>query len=222
MKKLLLNVAMIAIVATAFTSCKDGKKDATTGEDKDAVEATDSAIDYKVNTETSVIHWMGEKPTGTHTGTIKLSNGTLAVNNKMIEAGKFNIDMNSIENQDLEGEAKANLESHLKGTVEGKEGDFFNVNKYPDATFELTGVTTENGKTMVNGNLTMKEKTNNISFPAAVTFEGDNMTLKSEKFMIDRTKWDVNYGSKSLFDNLGDKFISDNIELQIELQAKNM
>jgi len=40
--------------------------------------------------------------------------------------------------------------------------------------------------------------------------------------MIDRTKWDVNYGSKSLFDNLGDKFISDNIELQIELQAKNM
>jgi len=222
MKKLLLNVAMIAIVATAFTSCKDGKKDATTGEDKDAVEATDSAIDYKVNTETSVINWMGEKPTGTHTGTIKLSNGTLAVNNKMIEAGKFNIDMNSIENQDLEGEAKANLESHLKGTVEGKEGDFFNVNKYPDATFELTGVTTENGKTMVNGNLTMKEKTNNISFPAAVTFEGDNMTLKSEKFMIDRTKWDVNYGSKSLFDNLGDKFISDNIELQIELQAKNM
>jgi len=222
MKKLLLNVAMIVFVATAFTSCKDEKKDATTGEEKDAVAATDSAVDYEVDTEMSVINWMGEKPTGTHTGTIKLSNGTLAVNNEMIEAGKFNIDMNSIENQDLEGEAKANLESHLKGTVEGKEGDFFNVNKYPDATFELTGVTTENGKTMVNGNLTMKEKTNNISFPAAVTFAGDNMTLKSEKFMIDRTKWDVNYGSKSLFDNLGDKFISDNIELQIELQAKNM
>ena len=71
----------------------------------------------------------------------------------------------------------------------------------------------------MKGNLTIKGKTNPVSFNATVSYPGDTMFLKSEKFKIDRTKWDVNYGSKSVFDNLGDKFISDDMELQIELHA---
>ena len=139
--------------------------------------------------------WEGAKPMGKHHGTIKLSSGTIHVNSGNVEAGNFVIDMNSINDEDLEGDKKANLEAHLKGTVEGKEGDFFNVKEYPTAKFEMTGI--ENN--VVKGNLTIKDKTNAIEFPATVTMEGDKMMLKSETFEIDRTKWDVNFGSKSVF-----------------------
>lgn len=219
MKKQILNFAVIAFTAMAFTSCKENKNEATTTEEKEVAEVEATAVDYNVNTEKSTIMWKGEKPTGSHNGTIAISKGSIAVNDGDVQAGKIIIDMNSIVNLDLEGKGKESLEAHLKGTVEGKEGDFFNVNKYPTASFELTGISEKEGKTMVSGNLTIKDKTNNIEFPAAVSFTGNDMSLISEEFAIDRTKWDVNYGSKSVFDNLGDKFINDDMEIKIELYA---
>ena len=128
--------------------------------------------------------------------------------------------MKSINDEDLEGEKKENLEAHLKGTVEGKEGDFFNVNKYPTASFELTGMEAMGDHTMVQGNLTIKDKTNHIEFPANVNMDVDKVMIESKPFTIDRTQWNVNYGSKSVFDNLGDKFINDDIELTISLVAE--
>ena len=73
---------------------------------------------------------------------------------------------------------------------------------------------------MLSGNLTLKDATNNISFPVSTNMEGNTMILKSETFTIDRSKWNVKYGSKSFFDNLGDKFINDDIELTINLIAE--
>lgn len=72
---------------------------------------------------------------------------------------------------------------------------------------------------MINGNLTIKDKTNPIEFPATVSEQGNSVTIKSEPFMIDRTKWGVNYGSKSVFDNLGDKFIDDDMEITVSIVA---
>ncbi|MCH2489630.1 MAG: YceI family protein [Flavobacteriales bacterium] len=218
MKKVVLNIALVAFASLAFVACKDDKN-STTQEEQEVVEASEAAATYTVNTEKSVIKWQGEKPTGSHNGTIQLASGTVEVQDQSIEAGNFTIDMNSIVDLDLEGESKQNLEAHLKGTVEGKEGDFFNVTEYPTATFELTGVSEQDGKTMVSGNLTMKDQTHNVTFPASVSFNENTMSLQSETFAIDRTKWGVNYGSKSVFDNLGDKFINDEIELTIELHA---
>jgi polyisoprenoid-binding protein YceI len=103
--------------------------------------------------------------------------------------------------------------------VEGKEGDFFNVMQYPTATFEVTGVADEAGKTMMSGNLTMLSISQNISFPVQVTSQDNMIQVKSETFTIDRTKWGINYGSKSIFDNLGDKFINDNMEITIDVTA---
>ena len=182
---------------------------------EDAAEPTEMATEYTVDTSASQIMWEGAKPTGKHNGTIMLSSGTNHLNEGNVEAGEFVIDMNSINDEDLEGEDKANLEAHLKGTVEGKEGDFFNVKEYPTAKFEMTGY--ENN--MVKGNLTIKDKTHAIEFPATVTMEGDKMMLKSETFEIDRTKWGVNYGSKSVFPNLGDKFINDTMKITVSLVA---
>ncbi len=219
MKKLISNIALFSLVALTFTACKDGQKEVATTDEKEVVAPTPEAVSYTVDVEKSVIKWKGDKPTGSHAGTIKIASGSVSVNGANLETGKFSIDMNSISDTDLEGEMKANLEAHLKGTVEGKEGDFFNVNKYPLASFVVTGVTGTEGETIVSGNLTIKEKTHNIEFPATIDYTDNGMSLVSKPFNIDRTKWGVNYGSKSIFDNLGDKFISDEIGLEIELHA---
>lgn len=219
MKKIVLNIALATVVMSGFVACKEKGTDATTGEAQEVAEATATAVDYQVNTEASQITWIGEKPTGKHHGTVQLASGMLAVTNGVIEAGTFSIDMNSITDLDLEGKMKENLEAHLKGTVEGKEGDFFNVTKYPFATFELTGISENEGKSIVSGNLTIKEKTHAIEFLASTTSDENKVTLKSESFQIDRTKWDVNYGSKSIFGDLGDKFINDMMELTVTIVA---
>ncbi|RMA57905.1 YceI family protein [Ulvibacter antarcticus] len=219
MKKSILKISLIAFISLGVVSCKDSK-DKTNEATIEAAEASNTATDYTVNTTNSVISWEGNKPTGSHVGNIRLSAGSISINKNEIEAGNFTIDMNSIVDKDLEGEDKANLEAHLKGTVAGKEGDFFDVNTYPTATFEITNSTTSApGKTTIKGNLTIKDKTNPIEFPATITLTEGKLLIKSETFSIDRTKWGVNYGSKSIFDNLGDKFISDEMKLTVELHA---
>ena len=92
------------------------------------------------------------------------------------------------------------------------EMDFMNMNY----TMTMKNV---DGKTMLSGNLTLKEKKNNVTFPVTVSEDGNSYTITSEMFTIDRSKWDVQYGSKSFFDNLGDKFINDDIELKITVKA---
>lgn len=214
MKSNFLKITLLAFITVGAMSCKNNEKNADV-EVAEAAEATETAVAYTVDTAASTIKWEGKKPTATHHGTISLADGTLFVNNGEIEAGDFTIDMKSIKVEDLEGESKANLEAHLMGTVEGKEGDFFNTNKYPTAKFELTGM--ENN--MVKGNLTIKDKTNAVAFPAKVAVDGDKITFTSESFEIDRTKWGANFGSKSVFDNLGDKFVHDEIKLTVTLTA---
>jgi polyisoprenoid-binding protein YceI len=218
MKKIFLNIALFALVGFATISCKNNTEAETT-DAQEVAEAAAVATEFTVDTEASQILWKGSKPLGTHNGTINLASGTVMVMGDAVEAGKFTIDMNSITDLDLEGDMKVNLENHLKGTVEGKEGDFFNVTAYPFSTFQITEISTTDGKTMVSGNLTIKDKTQNVSFPASISMDGNIMKLTSESFTIDRTQWGVNYGSKTVFDNLGDKFISDDVELTINLVA---
>ena len=102
----------------------------------------------------------------------------------------FVIDMNSIVVTDLvAGDGKEDLEAHLKGTGDkAGEDHFFNATKFPESKFEITGITSIEGKTTVNGNLTIKNITKPVSFPAKVTYEGDTMMLVSEAFMINRTQ----------------------------------
>ena len=214
MKTLLFKIFTVALLVS-FTSCGDKAKEAETKEAKEAAVAKETAKVYKADTSKSLIEWKGFKPTGSHTGTIAIKEGTLNINDSAIESGKFVIDMGSIAVTDIpaEDEGNAKLKGHLTSS------DFFDVETYPIANFEVTGLETVNGKTMLSGNLTMKDSTNNISFPVSTSMEGDSMTLTSETFTIDRSKWNVEYGSKSFFDNLGDKFINDDIELKVTLVA---
>jgi len=206
--------AVLALIS--FTSCGNDKaKEAETKATEEAAVAEQTAITFNANTENSMIEWKGFKPTGSHSGTISISEGSVSVNEGNIESGNFTIEMGSIVVTDIpvEEEGNAKLRGHLTSA------DFFDVEKFPTAKFEVTGISVVEGKTMLSGNLTMKEKTNNISIPVSTSIEGDTMKLTSETFTIDRSKWNVQYGSKSFFDNLGDKFINDAIELKVTLVA---
>lgn len=220
MRKVFLNTFLFSFLILGISSCKNDKgNEATVGEAKESAISENATAEFTVDTSNSVIHWSGSKPTGTHTGTIKLAKGTFKANDSLVESGQFTIAMGSIVVTDLEGKDKTDLENHLKGTVEGKEGDFFNTQKYPEATFEVTDVTEENGETIMEGNLTIKEETKNISFPVNISKSEDKMEITSEEFTIDRTKWNVNFGSKSVFDGLGDNFLKDEVELKIHITA---
>lgn len=219
MKTRLLSIFSVVILMIAFTSCKGDKKNETVAADAETVVETGAeAQKYKVDTDVSMIAWEGAKPAGKHNGTISIESGVVKVEGDQL-SGSFLIDMNSITDTDLEGDMKTNLESHLKGSVEGKEDHFFNVAKYPTAAFEITGVTEKEGKKYMQGNLTIKETKKNIEFPFTYTVTGDTLTLSTEPFTIDRTIWGVNYGSKSVFDDLGDKFVNDDIQLKVDLKA---
>lgn len=207
----------MAFVAVGSLACKNTEKEVQL-EAEEAAVATEGAVEYQVDVNNSTIKWEGSKPGTVHHGTISVASGALLVNNDAVEAGKFMIDMQSIVVEDLEGDDKARLEAHLIGRVEGKEGDFFNANEFPNAKFEMTGL----ANNMVRGNLTIKGQTHAIEFPATVTMEGDTLVLMSDPFEIDRTKWGVNFGSKSIFPNLGDKFVSDTMKLTVSLQASRV
>ena len=219
MKKQVLNIFTVLAIGLAVVGCKKGVE-ANTSEAEAAATSESNSVKYVANVSESTIEWKGFKPTGTHNGTISMDSGTFSVTDGVLQSGTFIIDMKSISSTDLEGDQKASLEAHLKGTAKGKEGDFFNVAKFPNAAFEITGTSVENGKTMVSGNLALKGNKNNITFPASITNVDDTMTITSDAFTIDRTKWSINYGSKTIFDNLGDKFINDEMELKITIKAK--
>ena len=199
----------------ALFSCNNNKNH-TEEVLEDVAEASDLAQAYKVDTDGSFIRWEGSKPGTTHYGTVKLSSGTLLVEEGKLAAGNFTIDMTSITVEDLEGEYKSNLEAHLKGTAEGKEGDFFNTKEFPNAKFELTSV---EGNT-VKGNLTLKDKTNAVEFPATIKSDDEQMIIETDKFELDRTKWGINFMSKSIFSDLGDKFISDTMTISLYIVTK--
>ncbi len=166
---------------------------------------------YNVDVTKSTITWIGKKVTGSHNGTIALKSGTLNVSGKNLTGGGFVIDMNSIKDAD----GSANLEGHLKAD------DFFGVAKFPTSELTITKVTGSGAKVTVNGNLTIKGITKPISFPATLALNADGtLTATAEKIVVDRTKYDIKYGSKSFFASIGDKAINDEFELSVKLVAK--
>lgn len=171
---------------------------------------------YKVDLETTKVIWKGEKVVGGgHDGTIDLKSGSLIMSGDDLAGGEFVIDMNSMECTDLKDPDKAGkLIGHLKSD------DFFGVEKYPTAEFKITSVDKQSkGSYNVKGNLTIKGKTEAITFPAKVTKEGSKYIAEST-IVFDRSKFDVRYGSGSFFDDLGDKTISDDITIIVNMVTK--
>lgn len=163
---------------------------------------------YSVDVNASSLKWHGKKVTGEHFGTIQLKSGSFELNDDKIGSGSFIIDMSSIANTDIEdADYKAKLEGHLKSD------DFFGIEKFPTATLDIKGSSNfKDGVASVKGKLTIKGISQPIDFK--VMKEGNKYTAE---LVVDRSKFDVKYGSGSFFDGLGDKMIYDDFTLTVVL-----
>ena len=173
---------------------------------------TNAIAQSKLNadTEKTKLLWLGEKVTGQHTGTINLKSGWLNWQENKIVSGEFEIDMTSIK----DSEANARLEGHLKSD------DFFGTEKFPTAKLVITGSTAfDKGNGVVSGTLTIKDITQPIEFKSTTQKKEDGVWFFSN-IIVDRTKYNVRYGSGSFFDNLGDRTVYDEFKLRVNLLVK--
>ena len=216
-----LLLALALIVFASACQNKSADDSSTSGEALD-IDETASAMSasFAVDTQVSTVDWTGKKIVGddSHTGKINISEGEFLVKDGALTGGNFTIDMASLTVTDLEaGNGKEKLEGHLK------TGDFFEVEKFPTAKFEIASVSavdTISGAThLIAGNLTMKEATKSISFPARVELMESSIVATTLPFEINRTEWGVNYGS-TLFGALKDKAIADEVSVSIKLRGK--
>lgn len=163
-----------------------------------------------LDTQKSVIKWIGTKLKGRHNGTIKIKEGSVIINQKKVVGGEFIIDMDTIEVSDLTGKDKAKLEGHLRSE------DFFEIAKFPTSKFVVTSVSEPNqtGEVQVTGNLEMKGITKSITFPAKIQFSEDGKVVTAKaNFNINRQLWGITY--KGMADNA----INDEVNLELDLIA---
>lgn len=218
MKKIFLSVAVIA----ALAACNNNAPEADSAEagEKQAAAAAEGTT-YTLDTS-SLITWYATKANGAHTGTFQIKDGGLSEKDGNLTGGNFTIDVTSITNLDLVSDTanKNKLEGHLKSP------DFFDIAKYPTAKFEITGVepfkfdsvankdlVMKDATHTIKGNLTLKDSTKNISFPAKVSLAGDKITAQAD-FNIDRTDWGLNYKGPN---NPADWFIRKNVNLKLDI-----
>lgn len=215
-----ISIFSLFIAASLFLASCGGSPEGSEATVTEATTPTEApaAASYAVDIQNSSLVWKGSKVTGSsHEGTLKLSAGTLKVEGGNLVAGSFTVDMNSLDNTDLKGkDGYEKLLGHLKSD------DFFGVATYPTATFEITGSTPKTGDPNathdISGNLTIKGITKNLTFPAKVTVDPTSLSATAS-FFFDRSLYEVRYGSKSFFNDLGDNAINNEIELKIDLKA---
>lgn len=162
----------------------------------------------EIKADKSKVVWKGYKVTGSHEGTIAIKSGFLNFDADKLIGGEFVMDMTTINTTDLLGEYKGKLEGHLKS------GDFFDVAAHPTAKMVFVNVkaTGKNAYT-VTGDLTIKGKTNPVTFTISIYGNKATASLK-----IDRTKFGIEYKSANFFENLKDKVIYDEFDLESDLE----
>lgn len=194
--KTLFAAALLIFAMSAFTNPTNGG---------------DDTKPQNVDPAASQIVWKGYKVTGEHAGTISIKEGNLDYKEGVLTGGSLTINMNSIVCTDLTGEYAQKLEGHLKSA------DFFGTEKYPTAKLVLTNVVANGvNRYKVTADLTIKETTKPIKFITTIT-EKDGKKIATTDIQIDRTEYDVRYGSGSFFDSLGDKTIYDEFDLSVSL-----
>jgi len=168
---------------------------------------------YAVNTTESEVKWTGTKLIGKHFGKIGISSGVIQFSEGQFLGGEATIDTASLTVEDLQGSGKDKLTNHLKSA------DFFDVEQFPTAAIEITEVKPA-GENLydVTADLTIKNTTNPVSFQAQVERTESGVTA-SAIITIDRTAYDIRYGSGKFFENLGDKTIHDDFTLDVSISA---
>jgi polyisoprenoid-binding protein YceI len=217
MKKTIFYSAIMA----AFVLASCAGSETKTEESAEVAAAGSEAKTFTIDQSGSKVAWIAKKVTGEHNGTVAIKSGELKVENGVVSAGKFVLDMNTITVLDMPAEDEYNvkLTGHLKSA------DFFSVETAPESTFEIASVETIAGAAAgqpncnVKGNLTIKGITKAITFPATIQVDETGVNAQA-KFDIDRTEWDIKYGSGKFFQGLGDKMINDAFTVDFSIVAK--
>jgi len=216
-----LKTAFFAAALIIMQSCSntpDGDKAIVT-EKQDALNAAGET--FTIDTTESRIRFTGNGVGKNHPGNFRLSSGTVSIADNKVTGGSFIININSMEVEQKGDMFQNKLKPHLLS------GDFFDAEKFGSAKFEITKVEPFNGNGSdssvvaganfnISGNFTLKETTKNITFPAKIDLDGDKLKAKGN-FNIDRTQWKMNYGNDK---TLGDKFISETVNIELNLEAK--
>jgi len=176
---------------------------------------------YRIDAEKSVVEWSGRNINNRHHGRIAISGGEVVLANGRPVSGRFVLDMNTITNLDLQDEGwRGMLLRHLKSE------DFFDVERYPTATFELRAASTIAAATPgtanveISGSLTIKETAHSIRFPAIIAAQEDGTLKAQAAFELDRTLWNVCYGSGKLYERLGMHLVNDLISIELFIVAR--
>lgn len=208
---------LFALAAMTFmASCGPSTLDTTEAQD-----GTEGGIALAVDVSTSTVAWYGHKPfveNYGHAGTVGIKEGTVGVTEGSLVSGTFVIDMQSIlcTDEALPQEKKDYLVGHLKSA------DFFAVDSFATANFEITQVVAQDGEfnCLISGNLTLRGITHNIQFPANVTATDSTLVLKAPQFNIDRKLWEVTYASTRIVDLTKDNLIADDLGITLTIKAK--
>ena len=223
MKKQFLYFAGVAAMAV-MAAC--GGNTSKSGDADTAAKAGEGAGTYTVDVAASNLEWRGWKiiKASEHKGTISLKEGQLSVENGKLVAGSFTIDMNSIKNTDL---TDTGYQKKLVGHLMAE--DFFNVAKFPTGKFEIVSVAekaSEGYTHELSGNLTLRDSTRKITFPANIKVDGNTVTANG-KATINRLDWGVNYDSKNLSlaeaaqKKVKDGIVNNEMDITISLKATN-
>ena len=214
MKKILYIPLFIFYISCSSESAKKSNSSNSVTSSKEAIVYQPGA--YNLLADSSKVAWLGtELTTKTHFGSLRAQSGKLKIDKDGEVAGNITIDMQSIIVEDLKGRSKEVLENHLKSD------DFFGSNNFPTATLEFRSLNRydNDGGQIFNGNLTIKGITNEVEFSAKLIKQTPLLHAVG-KLVFDRSKYNVRFRSGSFFDDLGDKLILDNIEVDINLIAE--
>ncbi len=169
--------------------------------------------ELKINTEVSTVEWIGKKVTGQHNGNISIKEGTINLHDGVPSKGKVVINMESITCSDLEGEWSDKLVGHLNSP------DFFDVANHKTATLDIKSIKVIKGNDYkVSGDLTIKGITKPIEFNSTIEIKDGKLAAYSE-IKVDRTLYDIKYGSGKFFEGLGDKMIDDEFIIKFKIAA---
>ena len=169
----------------------------------------------------SRIEWIGRNLLNKHYGEIAIKSGKLRFDGGELRSGDFTLDMRAITCHDLSGDPLHDvLIAHLQSD------DFFDVDVYPEGRFVITS--TESVRQAapgapnlkLQGELTLKNVTLPVEFLATAGMTPEGKSAAQASFAIDRTLWEVLYGSGKYFRNLGGHLVNDLIELQLRIVTR--
>lgn len=171
--------------------------------------------EYLLDIDRSFLIWVGAKVFGeNHRGKILLNEGRMLVGEFEQYQAKVIADMNTLTVEDIQEETKnTKLLNHLRNT------DFFNVDEFPKASVILMGLSREGeNENMYGGEimLRIKDKVHPTIVRCALNESGDSL-IANGNFVFDRTMYDITYRSDNYFKNLGEKAISDNVEVEFQM-----